>query len=166
MKMSAWLDEGDIIAQLQIPLFMDTTAQNLIDILGKKGPSFTNKVLIEYAMGHLAARPQQNSLVTYTKKIEKNDGEIDIYNTPLLEIIRKYNAYYLRPKIYFMHNSKRNIIENIEISKTWDKKYLSEPLVTKEYVINPLVQKLEIKPEGKKVTSRDERKRWYLKSSQ
>ena len=69
-------------------------------------------------MGHITTHPQQHSSATYTKKIEKEDGAIDIHSTTLAEAIRKYNAYYLWPKIHFMHNNKRNIIENIEISKT------------------------------------------------
>lgn len=173
MKMSAWLDEGDIIKQLHIPLEVTTTTKDLINSFSFQGPQFTNQVLRSFANGKEKIVKQDDNKASFTKKMEKEDGLVDIYNEPLEQVIRKYNAYYLRPKIYFMHNGKRVIIEEIEIIYKNYKKYLkynntedeyfSYNLVDKRNNISPTIKKLLVKPEGKKTMTRDSRKIWYLK---
>ena len=170
--MSAGLDEWDSIKQLSIPLEITTTTKDLIQAFSFHGPQFTNQTLWDFSIGTEIATAQDHSLATFTTKIEKEDGLVDIYTTPIEQILRKYNAYYLRPKIYFIHNNKRVIIEQISIIYKNMKKYIqykiedpsfSYSLIDQRNNKAPTIKELLIKPEGKKTMTREEFKSGYVK---
>jgi methionyl-tRNA formyltransferase len=165
MKMSAGLDEGDSIAQLPITLDPTVTTLKLIDLFIEKGPQFTVDTLKKYHQGGLKTSPQDNSKATFTYKITKEQWEINPFTESLDEVVRKYNAYYLRPKIYFYHNNKRFIIEE---PTNWDLKNYKDHkdeshAVDKKYNLNPAAQDMMIKAEWKKSIHREEWKKGYVK---
>lgn len=163
MKMSAWLDEGDIISSLPIPLTITTNTQDLIRLFSTLWPDFVNQTLLKYSIGALGSTPQDNLQATFTKKIEKECGLIDVYSEPLRQILRKYNAYSLRPKVYFLHNNKRVIIENLQIDlEKYDQQKLSS-IIDNQHNLNPAIVSLLVKPEWKKTMSREAWKSGYLK---
>lgn len=163
MKMSAWLDEWDIIKQLSIPLEITTTTKDLIQAFSFHGPEFTNQTLRDYSIGKEIAIAQDHSLATFTTKIEKEDGLVDIYTMPIEQILRKYNAYYLWPKIYFIHNEKRVIIEELDIDQNTYSELKYSPIADSDYIVNKCIKKLLVKPEGKKAMTREEFKIGYIK---
>lgn len=160
MKMSAWLDEWDIIKQLHISLEISTTTKDLINTFWIIWPGFTNQVLVDFSNNKEKAIPQDNSLATFTTKIIKEDGLIDIYNMPIEQIIRMHNAYYLRPKIYFIYNDKRIIVEDLIINS---EKYVankSASLVDSSNNLHSAIQQILLKPEGKRSMTRNEFSSW------
>ncbi len=164
MKMSAGLDEWDIIKQLPIPLDIDTTTKDLINTFWIIWPEFTNQTLYDFSIGTVTATAQNHSLATFTSKIGKEDWLVDIYNAPIEQILRMYNAYYLRPKIYFMHNEKRVIIEQLDVDQNIYSKSKYSTIIDSDYIIHPCIRRLLVKPEGKKSMSREEFKKWYIKN--
>lgn len=162
MKMSSWLDEWDSIKQLRIPLEITTTTKDLIGIFGTQWPMFVNQVLQDFSEGKGKATPQNHTLATSTYKIIKEDGMIDIHTMPIEQILRKYNAYYLRPKIYYIYQDKRVLIEDITINKNLWNTYKFLPLVGSDFLLNPAVYSIKVKPEGKKTMDRSSWRLWYL----
>ena len=149
MHMSAWLDEGDIIDQLTLPLHYTTTSKDLIDCFSSQWPKFTLETLINLAQGKISAKPQWDG-ATVTSKIHKDDGLVDIATLPLKELLKRYNAYYLRPKIYFVYHDKRVIIEEIDINdQLWEQKK-NESLIDSKFTLNSCIQTIIVKPEWKK----------------
>jgi methionyl-tRNA formyltransferase len=81
----------------------------------------------------------------------------------LESIYNKYRGFYLRPKIYFVHEGKRIIIEELELDETIYHQEKDCPLISNEHSITKAVKTLKLKPEGKKPMTRDSFKNGYLK---
>ncbi|HCB51278.1 TPA: hypothetical protein DEP21_01700 [Patescibacteria group bacterium] len=96
--------------------------------------------------------------------MEKEDGEINPYTDTLESIYRKYRAFYLRPKIYFFHEGKRIVVEQLDLDENLYTENQNKPLLSKEnLLLNKCVKTILIKPEGKKSMDRDSFKNGYLK---
>lgn len=162
MKMSAGLDEWDIIKQLHIPLDITTTTKELINTFWIIWPEFTNQTLWDYSINKETEMAQDHALATFTTKIEKEDGLVDIHTMPIEQILRMYNAYYLRPKIYFIHNNKRVIIEDLTIDKNNFIEYKNDSLINQNNTLNSSIKQLLVKPEWKKWINRHEFVSGYL----
>jgi len=74
--------------------------------------------LWNYGKRQIVATAQDESKATICQKIEKSDGEINVYNDKLEDIYAKYRAYAIWPKIWFKLNEKIVIIEKLELNET------------------------------------------------
>lgn len=101
MCMDAEMDHGDIIAQqpLTIPNW-PINRQILTELLAIQNGTLVASVLPKYVSGELTPTPQNHDLATYTKKINKADGELDL-TAPGRENYLKYLAYDGWPGTYF-----------------------------------------------------------------
>lgn len=84
----------------------------LRDKLARAGADLLTKIIPDWIAGKINAQEQKHAQVTYTKKIEKTDGEIkqqDLNDkNKSTEIFRKFLAYTPWPGIYFFdQNNKR-----------------------------------------------------------
>jgi methionyl-tRNA formyltransferase len=61
----------------------------------------------DYLDGKIIPRNQDESKATFTKKIRKEDGLVDLEKESQKEIYYKFCAFYGWPGIYFMKNGKR-----------------------------------------------------------
>jgi len=109
-----------MIDKLKIRIPFDWTAKHIIEAFMQKGPKFLSDTLRKYAKNMLGEVTQNPSQVTFCGKIEKEDGEISLAETPLKDLYNKYRAYALRPKIYFFldqrfgsHQGKRIVVEEL-----------------------------------------------------
>lgn len=87
---------------------------------------------------------------------------IDPRTESIETIYNRYRAFFLRPKIYFMLNEKRVIIEEMKLSEPIYNSNDQSPLFIGK-TLNPAVLDIRIKPEGKKAMSRNEFSNGYLK---
>ena len=89
------LDAGDMILKMAIPILPDETGGRLHDRLASLGPSVIAEGLERFRAGIPEARAQQEDLVTYTGKLEREDGEIDWTNTSesIERLIRAYEPW-------------------------------------------------------------------------
>jgi methionyl-tRNA formyltransferase len=80
---------------------------------------------------------------------------IDIQKDSLENIYNKHRAFFLWPKIWFTHKDKRFIIEKIIINNENYEDRKNQALIL-DNNINPAIQEIKIKPEGKKaITGKD-----------
>lgn len=170
--MDAKLDEGDILDILPIDIHLTDTAETIINKFGIYWPEFMANTIVNFAHHKIDRKPQDHSKATLTTKIDKEDGKINIYSDSLSSIYQKYQAYYLRPKIWFELEGKRFVIEKIDLHKniytstdkiSEDKIYSDLPLLDKNNNINVCIKDIYIKPEGKKSMNFVARKNGYLK---
>lgn len=93
MKMDAGMDTGDILVQEPCPVG-EKIATELMEELAGMGGRLLATVLQQYEQG-IPPTPQvqDETLVTYTKKIERKDGEVDWANDTAEDIVRKVRAY-------------------------------------------------------------------------
>ena len=94
MQMDAGLDTGAMLLRRAIAIASHDDAQSLHDKLAALGAESIVAALAELAAGraHPVAQPQSG--VTYAKKIDKREAQVD-WSAPALEIERKVRA--LRP---------------------------------------------------------------------
>ncbi len=106
MYMAPGMDDGDIIAQREIPIDDTDTAESLHDKLSKLGTELLLETLPSIIEGTNTRTPQDESLATFAPIIKPEDEKLDfsrqkhqIYNR-----IRGLNSF---PGAYAMLNGKR-----------------------------------------------------------
>lgn len=162
MKMDATMDTGDMIDILRFTIPFQRTTKDLIDEMKKIGPKFLNDTLRKYGKKLLGEVKQQDHKATYCGKIEKESWLIDPRKDSIETIYNKYRAFYLWPKIYFMMDDKRIIIEELKLSEPLYNSNDEVPLF-KDKELHPAVIDIQLKPEGKKAMPRKEFLNWYMK---
>lgn len=158
MKMDATMDTGDMIEKLRFTIPFDRTVKEVIEKMKEVGPGFLCDVLWKYGKNMLGGVKQKHDEATYCGKIEKESWLIDLGKDSLDSVYGKYRAFYLWPKVYFMVNkptpdpslvkegNMRVIVEEIKLNEKLFEEHKSKPLID-----NPCVERLMVKPEGKKV---------------
>lgn len=77
MYMNEGLDTGDIIDSVEFPINSDDDFEAIHDRSAELGARLLSSSLIAISEGRAQRRPQDPSLATYAKKIEKEDAKID-----------------------------------------------------------------------------------------
>jgi len=95
------VDHGAIVAQEKITLNKwPISFDELANITGKIGAKLFLKILPDWLNGQIKPQEQDHSTATFTKKVEKVNGEIDLNNDPYKNYL-KICAYSDWPKTYF-----------------------------------------------------------------
>lgn len=94
MRMDAGLDTGPMLSQERVDISTDDDAQSLHHKLAALGARMIVDLLANAAAGRLRAVPQPESGVTYARKLEKREAQID-WQRPASDIERLVRA--LRP---------------------------------------------------------------------
>lgn len=162
MKMDATMDTGNMIDILRFMIPFSRTTKELIDEMKKIGPKFLNDTLRKFWKKMLWEVTQQEHKATYCGKIEKESWLIDPWKDSIETIYNTYRAFYLRPKIYFILDDKRVIIEKLKLNEPLYNSNDEVPLF-KGKELHPAVQDIQLKPEGKKAMDRKEFLNWYMK---
>lgn len=150
MKMDAWMDTGNIIDISKFEIPFDWTVKNVIVKLQDIWPKYLVDTLWKYWKKLLGEVRQDDSKATLCAKIEKEDWLIDPWKDSLENIYKKYRAYYLWPKIYFMFNWIRVIVEELRLHESIFEEQKNNPLIIDKKELNVDVEHLMVKPEGKK----------------
>ncbi|HHE76574.1 MAG TPA: methionyl-tRNA formyltransferase [Candidatus Parcubacteria bacterium] len=142
------LDHGPIIAQEELKINQKKYSYDeLEEKLAKIGGKLLVKIIPQWIKGRVEPKPQDDSKATYTKKIEKEDGEID-WSRPAEEIERKIRAFQRWPGAFtfFKKNDKISKLKIIK-AEVVDKN-ISDKICVKCGQNYLLIKKLQ--PEGKK----------------
>ncbi len=135
MQIDAELDHGPIIAQEEVIVEpWPPKASVLGETLVQTGAELLVKVLPQWIAGTIEAHAQDHRKATFTSKIEKPDGEINLDDNPY-ENFLKIQAFSDWPKTYFFAEKKGKKIRVI--------------IKEAEYKNNTLTI-LRVVPEGKK----------------
>ncbi|MFW5689636.1 MAG: methionyl-tRNA formyltransferase [Spirochaetota bacterium] len=103
------MDAGDIYAQERIPLEGTETTAALSETAALAGAKLLVDVVDAIEAGTATTSPQDESLATYTKLVEKGDGEID-WSRPAAEIERMVRAYTPWPRAFTSFAGERLVI--------------------------------------------------------
>lgn len=114
MLLDEHMDHGPILAQTKVPLEENTGAIELERELAITGGNLLAETIPGWITGAIKAMPQDDSKATFTKKIKKEDGLIDLSDNPISNY-RKIRAYQGWPRAYFIKNGKRVIIHDAEM---------------------------------------------------
>ena len=95
------LDAGDVILTKSIPIHPDETGGQLHDRLAELAPDAMSEAIARLVSGNAPRMPQDESLVSYISKLERDDGLLD-FTRPAIELERIIRAYDPWPGT-FMH---------------------------------------------------------------
>ena len=115
MKMDKGLDTGAVYKILKMQLQGNEYADSLESELGNLAANSIAEILAQIKSGELTAREQEEEQATLTRKVKKNDGEID-WNLPAEKIGAMVRAYHPWPGAFFTLQGRKgqiklNIIE-------------------------------------------------------
>src|SRR3989344_1871685 len=82
IKMTKKVDAGDILAQKPYTLKSDETTGSLLTTLNKLGGQLAIEVINSYLQRKVKSQKQNESQVTYTHRLKKENGQIDLKNPP------------------------------------------------------------------------------------
>lgn len=103
IKMDAKMDHGAILHQIPVTLEKTDTFGWLMQSMFAQAAQILPGVIEDYGAGKIKPQPQDESKATYTKKITKEDGYIDLSELETLkplEIERRIRAYYPWPTVW------------------------------------------------------------------
>ena len=101
MQMDAGLDTGDLLLCEKVSISSGDTSATLGQRLAEAGSIALLKVIDQIDQGAAVPIPQEDSGVTYAKKIKKDEGKID-WCSSSVEIARQINAFNPDP-VAFTH---------------------------------------------------------------
>src|SRR3989338_10840666 len=109
------IDHGPILIQKKITISPKDTHLSLIEYLGKIGARLLIQILPEYLAGSLKPKTQNHSQATFSKRIKKSNGYVDLNNPPDSKTFdRMIRAFYPWPGVYTklkIKNEKLKIIK-------------------------------------------------------
>ncbi len=108
------LDAGDVIGKRIVELNDEINSLELHDRLATLGGDLLHVDLMDFIRGNLVAVPQDESLVTYAKKIEKSESEIQ-FSLSARVIHNKVRAFAWGPGTYTSFEGKRLKIHKTRI---------------------------------------------------
>ncbi len=164
IKMDSKMDTGDTIAQKSLKISEDDTFETLYKHLSDFAAQNTGEILTKFAKNR-ASEPQNNQVATYCKKIQKNDGFIDVYKGTALEILRKIRAYTPWPGCSILWNGKRLKITQAVIGEQKISTGMVQVVDGKILAIGTLkgaLLPLEVQPESKRKMNIKEFLKGYL----
>lgn len=98
IKLDEQVDHGPILAQVEEPIFESDTSESLYQRLFRLCSSSIVSTIELYLKGKIKLREQNHAEATFTKRLSRQYGYIDLQKTPKPEIIdRMIRAYYPWP---------------------------------------------------------------------
>lgn len=107
MKMTAGMDEWDILSTLEVDIWHTTKTQDIFDFFSQNATQVLVDTLIKYQNGEIVWVPQDHWEATYCGKISKEDGQIDFLKQSGKEIFCTWKAYHIWPGIYSFYQWKK-----------------------------------------------------------
>lgn len=102
IQMDEELDHGPIISQKTIKLEGNETSEELLELLFSESTQMVKQIVQDVNKGlEIKSKPQSKNNESWTEKLKKEDGKIDLKNPPdPKELDRKIRAFYPWPGVY------------------------------------------------------------------
>jgi len=114
IKLDKKMDHGPIIAQKTLPILPTDNNISLYNRLAIAGADLLVDILPKYLTNKIEPIAQDDNRATYTKMIERTDGQIN-WSKSAEQIDRQFRALQPWPGIYTSLGSKRLKIANLEV---------------------------------------------------
>lgn len=164
-KLVKKLDAGDIIGIRKLAIDPNINALELHDKLALLGADLLSVELMDYIRGNLGPQPQDESQVTYAKKIEKTESQID-WSLSALQIHNKVRAFTMGPGTFTLLDQKKIKLHKTVVYKNETSGRPGKILAEKGRLLveagTGVLEILELQPESRnRMTASD-----FLKQSQ
>ncbi|MFZ4404435.1 MAG: methionyl-tRNA formyltransferase [Pseudobdellovibrionaceae bacterium] len=108
------LDAGDVLGLRSMAISADTDSLQLHDQMIPSAVDLLKVELMDYVRGNLVPTPQDESKVTYAKKLDKRESELD-WNLSAEALDRKIRAFVWGPGTYSYFRGKKIKIHRTEV---------------------------------------------------
>ncbi|MBX3040475.1 MAG: methionyl-tRNA formyltransferase [Bdellovibrionaceae bacterium] len=115
-KMVRKLDAGAVIGERRIEISPEINSLELHDQLALLGADLLRVELMDYVRGNVGPQPQDESQVTYAKKIDKSESLLD-WSQSAETLHNKVRAFVWGPGTYVLHGGKRLKIHKTKIAE-------------------------------------------------
>ena len=105
MLLDEGMDTGPIVAQEEYPVQDDDTSGSLTVRMFERGAELLTRTLPAWDSGELAAKPQDDSLATYSRRLEKSDGALD-FARPAKQLSDQVRGLHPWPGAFTLWNGK------------------------------------------------------------
>ncbi len=121
MLLDEEVDHGPVVSQEKISIHnWPPKESELEEILGKLGGELLVKIIPEWMNGEITPQEQDHNQATFTKKITKESGHINLTDDPSTAY-RKIQAFNVWPRTYFITNYNgreiRVIVTDVKIEE-------------------------------------------------
>ena len=109
IKLDDKVDHGPILAQKPYQLTGNETSEDLLSILFEFGADIIEEIVIKFENGKTVSQtPQDHSKESWSKKISKQDGMIDLYKLQTInyKLENMVRAFYPWPGVWFISRIK------------------------------------------------------------
>lgn len=108
------LDAGDVLGLRRLKVTDEMNAQDVHDQLARLGADLLHIELMDFVRGNLAGEPQDESLVTYAKKIEKSEAELH-WEQSAESLHNKVRAFIYGPGTWILFRGKKLKIHRTKV---------------------------------------------------
>jgi methionyl-tRNA formyltransferase len=115
MLLDKEVDHGPILVQEKYKLNGTETAEELSKILFTRGGELLAEILPAWINGEITPAEQDHSQATFTKKLTKEDGLVDLEKENAEMLYRKFRANIPWPRTFFFIDKKRIIITKAKL---------------------------------------------------
>jgi methionyl-tRNA formyltransferase len=120
MILDSGVDTGPVLVQAQVSITAWDTTATLMEKLARIGAQLLVEVLPRWMHGKVVPQNQDSTKATYTRMIDKTNGEID-WHQPAITLWRQVRAYQPWPGSYTRWKGKQlKVIEAIPIESRSD----------------------------------------------
>lgn len=148
------IDHGPIVSQEKLDIAPIDTFNTLEQKLADLGAEMIIRDIPKYIAGNIEPINQNHDKATFTKKIEKQDGEID-WNKSAQEIYNTWRAFIRWPGIYMFLGDIRLNLKKVKIAKNISAREVGKIFSQDNRLFiscgDGTIEIEEIQPEGKKV---------------
>jgi len=105
MLLDEGIDTGPIVAQEEYPVLDDDTSESLTVRMFERGAELLARTLPAWDSGELAAKPQDDSMATYSRRLEKSNGALD-FSRPAKQLSNQIRALHSWPGAFTRWNGR------------------------------------------------------------
>ncbi len=132
MLLDAEMDHGPILTEEKIISWENNNPpyeRGLAEMLGRKGGQILAQIIPKWLEGKIKVKKQNHDQATFCGKIEKEDGEINLGDSPEKNL-RKIRAYHQWPVAFcFFERNGKKIRVNVKSARIEDKKLILEKVI-------------------------------------
>ncbi len=114
--MDEGMDTGPILAQREMPVRADDRTPELTERLFILGAELAREALPAYTAGQISPLPQAEEGVTVTRRLTKEDGELD-WTKPAVALEREVRGYFPWPSSFTYWQGKQLQVLEAEVTR-------------------------------------------------
>jgi methionyl-tRNA formyltransferase len=155
MLMDEGVDTGGILAQRSVKIVPAETTESLAQKLSHTGTELLQQTLPDYLAGKLEAVAQREEEATFTRMLDKADGELD-FSQPAETLERQVRALNPWPICYFKWNGNHLRVIKAEVSQASHLEAGQRGIISKQPCVGTSsfdLKLVEVQPAGKRVMS-------------